>query len=71
MSEALDRGAHSRLTFDRCARGFTLRTDCSGGIPQTYAFDEIETLCDWLRHEYSDRPMATDEQFRAILEGRA
>lgn len=52
---ASDRGAFSTLTFNRCARGYTLSVarDFRGdmGGPH-FAFDKIEDVAAWLVEQY-------------------
>jgi len=50
-----DRGAHSELTFMRCARGFVVRSGShySGEIGVVYAFDHIEDVAAWFVEQYA------------------
>lgn len=43
------------LIFDRCARGFTLRTDSRtySGLPVVWAFNHIEDVASWLVRTYA------------------
>lgn len=54
-----DRGAFRKLSFDKCARGYTL----TGGydihrdiVGPVFAFDRIEDLAAWLVEQYAEVP---------------
>lgn len=57
---ASDRGAFSTMTFNRCARGFTLSAsntyDKMNG--PHFAFDKIEDVAAWLVEQYGPPPKA-------------
>lgn len=59
---ATDRGTFNTLTFNRCARGFTLSAtgDYRLGDRQGphFAFDKVEDLAKWLVQQYGPPEIA-------------
>ena len=59
---AYDRGAFRSLTFERCARGFTIGAySINNDSRATFAFDHIEDLAAWLVEQYANPPVPEEK----------
>lgn len=75
MQRTPDRGAYDSMTFNRCARGFTL--SATGGYDRVssgphFAFDKVEDVAKWLVEQYgpAPKPVAKPAATRRKTRGR-